>query len=414
MIPMTLQKFQNFKDFIKEDCDFCGLCFHKCPVLNLPLELAKKEIKSIVEESKSEYILTKCTSCMACNNYCPSDCHPYNLILQRWNERYLKNGLPYRAHLALPYDFPNIHSIIMERLPKEEKEWIKEWEANWKNPKNQEIMLYSGCNLLIQPYILKSKLFDDITIFGSTELCCGEPLYRMGCLDAEEQVARHLQKEFSNMGFKKLVLPCLAGYHLFKEVYPDLFDVKFDIEIIWVIDWLLEKIKNYDLEIKPLNLRAVIHDSCWPKVSGDYFFNRVREIIKLCGIEIVEAEHNCENALCCGMGAAAASYSLIYALITARKRLKEFKKSKADVIIDYCGGCNWLFSVAQRLSRKKMPIYNLIEILQMAIGETPLHRTNKRGRKMFYSLVPKIIPKYLKRKKYWIENIMDFPVPAQK
>ncbi|MBD3228060.1 MAG: 4Fe-4S dicluster domain-containing protein [Candidatus Lokiarchaeota archaeon] len=190
---MKLNSFHFDEDFIEERCDFCGLCFNKCPVLTLPIEEAQKEIKTLVETGDSKRVLNKCTSYMACNNYCPNDCHPHTLILSKWNERYLKNGLPNRAKLALPYHFPNIYTINIGKLSSKEKKLVKQWEQNWKDPKGAETVLYTECNSLIQPYILDSKIFKDITIFGSPRLCCGEPLFRMGCLDAAGTTEKYLK-----------------------------------------------------------------------------------------------------------------------------------------------------------------------------------------------------------------------------
>ena len=414
---LSLQNFQNIKEFNEKLCDFCGLCFHKCPALELPLNIAKNEIKSLVQKGESKYILTKCTSCMACNHFCPNNCNPHTLILQKWNERYLKNGLPNRAKFVLPYHFPNLYSMNIKKLPKDELELIREWENNWNDPpENHDIMFYTGCNTLIQPYMLKSRLFQDMPIFGSPECCCGEPFYRMGCLDAAEQVAHHLKVNFERMGFKKLIVGCLAGYHLFKEIHKEVFGIKYNFETISFIDWLWEALNSGKYDISKLDISAVLHDNCWSKASGNYFFDKVREILKFIGVNIIEPKHTRESALCCGIGAAAANYSIIYAFKSAIRRLREFKRTDAVIVVDYCGGCNWYFNIAQRFSIKKIPIYHLIELIQMAIGEKPIHRTRKRGNKIFIFkfMIRKVIASYFKKKKHKIKKILDLPVPREK
>ena len=57
--------------FHEERCDLCGLCLNMCPVMELPLEEAKKEFKALVEGKESRYALRLCNSCMSCNLYCP-------------------------------------------------------------------------------------------------------------------------------------------------------------------------------------------------------------------------------------------------------------------------------------------------------------------------------------------------------
>ena len=75
-------------------CDICGICLHKCPVLNLPLEEAKIEFMNLIEGKKSKYALQKCNTCFSCNIYCPQNANPYQLILERWNDLYQTRGAP--------------------------------------------------------------------------------------------------------------------------------------------------------------------------------------------------------------------------------------------------------------------------------------------------------------------------------
>ena len=86
---MELKQVYSYKDFNEQDCTRCGECFHKCPVLELPLDLAKKEITSIIENGASKKVLNKCVGCMSCNQYCPNDCNPYALIINKWHDKYL-------------------------------------------------------------------------------------------------------------------------------------------------------------------------------------------------------------------------------------------------------------------------------------------------------------------------------------
>ena len=164
------------------------------------------------------------------------------------------------------------------------------------------------------------------------------------------------------------------------------------------------------LGITPLNITACVHDSCWPKMRGDTIFNKVRELLEMCGVEIIELEHSRENALCCGLSAACSSYSIFPLLHHAKIRLKEFKKSGADVVVDYCGGCNWIFLIANSFSVKKkttQPIHTVMEIAQMAIGETPSQKSKKRGGKIIRSLLGKVVKAYLSTGRYNVEELAN-------
>jgi len=295
MKTMTAKPFQFTKEFVVERCDFCGRCFAECPVLQMPLEQAQSEIRKLVE-SGNFVALDYCTGCMACNTICPQDANPHTLIMQAWGAHYRKQGVPSSAHLVLPYQKGNLHRAAQELMPEDERALLRQWEENWHNPPDCDVMMYAGCNMMLLPFVLDSPLYADIPIFGSLDICCGEPFYRMGCWEAAKAAANNVRGEFQRMGLKKIVVPCLACYHLFNYVYPHILDVPLDVEVISIEDWLCERIANGKLHVSPLNETVTLHDNCWPKASGDAFFDKVRELLGFIGVSVVEMEHARENA----------------------------------------------------------------------------------------------------------------------
>ncbi len=410
-VIMPAKRFEFSKTFREERCDFCGLCFRDCPVLEFPIEQARAEIHALIEGRESQ-ALARCTGCMACNTICPHDANPHTLILARWNERYQREGIPMRGRLVLPYQRPNLYTVLLDALPDDEKARVAAWERNWREPSGSETMIYAGCNLLLQPFLLDSPMYDGIPIFGSLDLCCGEPLYRMGCWDAVNVVAHHLHAEFDRMGFKRLIVPCLAGYHLFTHVYPKIFGVSFQFEIVSWVDWITGRIRDGEVCVAPLRKRAVLHDSCWPKASGEACFDATRELLGLLGVEIVEPPHAREKALCCGMCAPAARFSLRDALRAAKTRQAELDEADADMAIVDCAGCNWLFAVADRLSlsKRSKPLYDLFEVTQMAAGEEPKRRTDQRAASIVSRMAGRLGLSYLTPGRFHIEDVLGKPV----
>lgn len=408
---MALKPFALSKRFVEEQCDFCGLCFHQCPVLEWPLARAQAEIRALAHTGQSE-VLTRCTGCMACNSLCPTDANPHTLIVSRWEERYRNEGLPARARLVLPYQPDNLYALMQERLPADERALVAQWRENWQQPRGGETMIYAGCNMLLQPFLMDSALFKNVPIFGALELCCGEPLYRMGCWDAVRTAAEHVRDEFARMGFKRLLLPCLACLHLFKNVYKDVFGIHFGFEMISIEEWLVDRIRSGDIAVAPLNKSAVLHDNCWPKASGGYYFDKTRELLGLIGVTVVEPAHTRETALCCGMCAPAAQFRLRDAYRAAQTRLREFEHSQADLATHYCGGCGWLFSLVNQtpLTGTDKPILHVLELVQMAIGETPKQRTKQRARQIIATMTPRLAKSYLSAERFRIDEIAGTPV----
>jgi Fe-S oxidoreductase len=411
---MAAKSFQFTKEFLTERCDYCGRCFAECPELRLPLPEAQAEIQNLVQSGCSK-VLDLCTGCMACNTICPQNANPHTLIVNRWGAQYREKGLPDRARLVLPYQERNLHHIGMKALPEDEQRLVHLWEHNWHHPPQCDVMMYTGCNMLLLPFMLDSPLYADLPIFGSLDLCCGEPLYRMGCWDAAKAAARNVQSEFARMKLKKVVVPCLACYHLFNHVYPHILDVNLGIEILTLEDWISEQISSGKIRVSPLNKTVVLHDNCWPKASGDLLFQKVRELLNVLGVTVLEAPHKRENALCCGMCAGASRFRLRDIVRTAKHLLQELENSPAEWAVEYCGGCTWLLSLINQVlfSKYSKPRYHILEMVQLAAGETLKHRTDARMKSVIRAMAPRLMGSYLRGGRFWMDEIAGTPVNHQ-
>jgi hypothetical protein len=90
-------------------------------------------------------------------------------------------------------------------------------------------------------------------------------------------------------------------------------------------------------------------------------------------------QHNKEDALCCGFGAAAGRFDLFDLMAQGKKRLAEAEATGADCLVVYCAACYFIFSVVRELVGSKLEIYHILELLDMAEGRLPLHRTRRRA-----------------------------------
>ena len=85
--------------FKYDKCDKCGVCFEKCPEVQMDSDSAKEAITQLMEGTSgrgAKEVLSRCSSCFSCNIYCPNDADPYYLVLERWNDIYKKKGAPPR------------------------------------------------------------------------------------------------------------------------------------------------------------------------------------------------------------------------------------------------------------------------------------------------------------------------------
>jgi 3-keto-L-gulonate-6-phosphate decarboxylase len=94
-----------------------------------------------------------------------------------------------------------------------------------------------------------------------------------------------------------------------------------------------------------------------------------------------------------------------------QRRLREAEDTGADAMVVSCAGCYWLLSMMKVLSGSDLPIYHIIEIVQMASGEQPVHRVDERAQSILEIIgrelgdVIFMGDKTLLESKYWMKEV---------
>jgi len=372
MVDMVETKRKS--GFKKDLCNLCGECLHKCPVLQLPIEEAKEEIKRLIEGKESKFVLNKCTTCFSCNLYCPQHANPYQLILERWNDLYKKRGAPPLYRFVCPTMQSNIWQLLNVFLSNQERIWIYKWMHYIPKPNDKPLLIGNYTHLF--PFIIGgSKLLDYFNPIDRIDQWEGGAyLYQGGYLDAVQNIAVRTKNDFDSWGVKDIFATLDAVEYIFKEVHPKEMGVNHTQNFINFNQWLLDNINSGELILKnQLNLTVTIHDNCYSKALPGAYWEIPREILKKCGCQIIEMKHNRKDSLCCGFGSGASwvkNVSIIFDIISeGMKKFKEAEETGAQALMSYCGGCIYLLWATRELTRSKVDIYHVIEILRMGMGE---------------------------------------------
>ncbi|MBD3254744.1 MAG: hypothetical protein GF383_06605 [Candidatus Lokiarchaeota archaeon] len=410
--------FDFFSPFNDEACTLCGECFSNCPIVDLSVEEAIKEMEKLRSNQETDYILEKCQSCFTCNIYCPEDAHPTSLILKRWNELYEKEGLKKRGKYYITHypQYPNFRSYVMERLPQETKKLVKSWAD--LTPLKGDTLTYPGCNVITYAELTQASFFKNLEIRGRLEYCCGETLFRTGYRKELFNVTKRLDKWFNNLKPKHLLVLCTAGTNVFKNVLPH-YGLTYKFESIKsYIQFLWEKIQSGEIKItNKLDLTVTIQESCYAKMFGDEYMDLPRKILNTLGVKIVEIDAIREDMRCCGIGGGfslEAAYHPLKIRSSAVRNLKEFQKTKADAVCVYCAGCLATLTSAEKLSLKNIKVYHIVELIQMAIEEEPSltqEAKKKRAKDFFWGIVKNQFPKVGSKKTFKIADIPEDPPP---
>lgn len=358
--------------FIKDKCDFCGECFERCPESGFSPKEAKTEIEKLVKGVEGAGILSKCSSCFACNLYCKQKVNPYDLILERWNERYHKEGAPPQFHMVCPTNEPNLWSSFHAIAPAPARSALDEW---LEQQPQEEVLLIGSFNYLIPEVFHGSRLLGGIPALALPQHWeCGAYLYQMGYLDEVGRVGKMVREDLDSWGVKKVINTMDAVHHLFTEVQPGEMGVEFSQEFVNFYDWVLERFDSGELAVmKPLDVTVTVQDNCYSKASGGLGMERARRLLQLTGCSMVEMEHSREDALCCGFGLGASwtsSRRIPFDILGgAVRRVKEAEESGADALVTYCGGCMWLLLAASALRGSRVRVMHIVELIREAMGE---------------------------------------------
>ena len=382
-------KFRFFKDDL---CDRCGICFERCPVLELNEDEAKQEITALIQgDTGDSLILRHCVTCNACDFICPKDANPYGLILERYNEEGRVNSLPYIARFIFPNEPENMWTTTRVLMSEDELTLLDSWEENLKNPR-KEVLLTGFYNNLI-PYIAQTSILDELkpAIVGSDSMFgIGEDAYRIGFLEEAQRLGRLAQQKFSKMGIEKMYCFMVVEACMFTDVLPKKFGIEFDFEVDLLDNWILERLKNGKIPIKNrLNMNVTVHDNCCGRYMDGKLQDTTREIAERTGCNVVEMQHIRENALCCGWAGTVPTlfgptslnpyHTLLNLLQSLYLRLQEAEATHADALVVPCPGCCAFLTLIKVLTNSPVEIYLPIELVQLAAGETPVHKHEERA-----------------------------------
>jgi Fe-S oxidoreductase len=360
-------EYRTPKPYLHESCEQCGTCLSLCPVMRLPIEDAKREIANL-REGRPSRVLKECTTCLDCDFFCPNGCNPGELIINRFSEVVGERGLPERARYFLPHSPVNFRTAIVRGMNPKEKAIVE----RWRDMTPAEEVCYPGCNMIATPLVTQTRALEGLDIRGGLEFCCGEMYFRMGLFDQLEQVARKTTEYFDALGAKKVTILCSAGYYMFTRVLPH-FGARYSFEMVPYLEVVERRLASGELEIKkPLDLTVTVQESCYGKQFGQEYMDLPRRILERAGAQVIEMGNSAECMLCCGIGAGFSPYSAYNPLkITpyTLKVMREAGRTGADAIATYCSGCLQMFLTGKLLNPFGPPVYHVLELLSMALGE---------------------------------------------
>lgn len=318
-----------------------------------------------------------CTTCELCNVRCCEDLP----IEPSW--------LKLRGELIHDEDrltFPPFE-IMKASLHKEHNIWAAyrvdrpRWMPEDKLgqlPEKAEIAYFPGCTASYVEHdiaqataCLLHKAGVEFTYLGHDEACCGIPMLVSGLWDTWQEIMLHNIEAMKARGAKTVVTSCPACWLVWHTFYPqwaEKLGIDYPFEAKHYSEILADQVRAGKFQLEhEVNKTVTWHDSCHMGRAGK-IYEAPRELIRaIPGIELVEMEHNRQQAHCCG-----SVMSLVADPPAAQRigdvRLQEAEATGAEALVAACPCCEVQFRVTVDKTGRDLPIIDLATLVCEGAG----------------------------------------------
>lgn len=319
--------------------------------------------------------LLMCTTCKRCDPVCQ-----VKLPIERlWQE--MRGFLVHeQGHGTIPAfemmgaAFEQEHNI-WAGLREDRDAWLPK---DVQPAEKGEICYWAGCtasyvetNVAQNAVHILKEAGVDFTYLGKDEACCGVPFLMSGKWDVWEAAVRHNLGELKKRGVKTVVASCPGCWvtlsHHYKE-WAKKLGLEYDLEVRHITEFTEELVKQGKLQFKQGDERKVTwHDPCHIGRHGG-IYEAPRQVLQaIPGVELVEMEHNRENARCCGsvltrVGAPPTADTI------GGQRLAEAEAVGAEALVTTCPCCEVQLQVSADNLGSKVPVEDWSDLVAGALG----------------------------------------------
>ena len=242
------------------------------------------------------------------------------------------------------------------------------------NSEKTDILYFVGCTAALTPDIqtvavntakVLNKLGVDFSVFGDREVCCGSVAMRTGDRKAFNTVAEKNYEMFKKMEVKKIITSCAGCYRTLKVDYADILE-DLNIEVLHTIEFLLQLIKEKNVQLKDLGINTTYHDPCH---TGRHvgLYEEPRELLRKIS-NLTEMKTIKEAAMCCGAGGGLKKGFPELSLEIAKSRVQEAEETGAENLVSICPFCYRNLSDAIKALNSKIKMVDLLELIYQALN----------------------------------------------
>ncbi len=294
-----------------------------------------------------------CTTCRACQDICPVFIEHIDKIIDMRRHLVLDLAqIPETGEAILKCIEARGHSCKGTTLTR--TDWtagldIKSLSEN----KDVEYCFFAGCAASLEERSTKiaiatAKILKaagvSFGILGVEEMCCGEPVRRMGNEYLFQTLAAGNVEIFKNYGVKKIITMCPHCFNTLKNEYPQFAG---NYEVIHHSTFISNLIKEG--KIKPVNMkenRITYHDSCYLGRHNDIYDPQRHVLQSINKLPLVEMARSRNGGFCCGAGGGRFWMEEKIGKRISEVRIEQVMETGADIVATACPYCVQMFTDA--------------------------------------------------------------------
>ncbi|MFX0177256.1 MAG: heterodisulfide reductase-related iron-sulfur binding cluster [Candidatus Hodarchaeota archaeon] len=335
--------------FDKSNCDSCENidCLTRCQWIEFTdIEEARREKNKMINGENSR-VLSECSTCYACDEYCPYGSHPFDLITEL-QEKY--NSLPIN---------PQILENTIERFAPHPELRLKQIDPN------KPVLNKCGFGRANENR-MKGKLFDNLQYVSGLSFFCNLMYHHYARDSVIRERAPIIIENIKKQNIKEMICYHDECYGFYASYCPrNGIELPEGFKATHIYEYLFKFLKEHESEITKLNMKIAYQRSCSNRFIPD-IDEYVDKICDLIGVERVKRKFDRENAMCCA-GILATIGKKPLTRKVQKDNVNDMIEYEAEVCVHNCPMC--LESLGSLVERNGMKNYLLSDLCRMALGE---------------------------------------------
>ncbi|MEO0081593.1 MAG: (Fe-S)-binding protein [candidate division WOR-3 bacterium] len=358
-------------------CIDCGKCTAVCPVARTglgfsPRSFIQRAVRKNTDSALYNRALFACLACDRCRTVCMSGISFAELTKELRAAARTRGALGQPAHSG-------VLQIMMRMMarsdrPQNRLAWL---DGSVRTNSKSDVIYFTGCApyfepvfgyLAVQPLRTALNAIRLLNLAGIEpnllvdERCCGHDLLWQGDIQNFRLLAERNLKIVRESGARLVVFSCPECLRTFRLDYRRNFG-ELGFETAHITEVLVNRIRPSALSLQPRagKTRVTFQDPCRLGLHLGIFDPPRRLLETIPGLELVEMEHNREQATCCGGTCWIECGPAVKRL--QEQRLAEACATGANRIVTACPKCDIHLRCATASIENVPAVQNIVDIL---------------------------------------------------